>query len=154
VPVVVPTGTKAPYPTPGKQPPLQANQTSVLNSLPGSSSQSCGNVGNHTDLRAGAVAAGDFRTARHDFRAGYGKTESVQLNMYVIPQHARHMHKVRATIQPVGGGQAQTVTSTSVEQADTSRYFAVQIPMSRPGTYKFTFVTGQDRGCFVASFQG
>jgi hypothetical protein len=153
VPVVVPTGTKAPYPTPGKQPPPRANQSSVLNSLPGSSSQACGNVGSHTDLRAGSVAAGNFQTAQHEFRAGYGKSESVQLNMYVIPQHAQHMHKVRATIQPVGGGQGQTVTSTSVEQADTSRYFAIQIPMSRPGNYKFTFVTGQDRGCFIASFQ-
>jgi hypothetical protein len=153
VPVVVPTGTKAPYPTPGKQPPLQANQSSVLNALPGNSSHSCGKVGNHTALRAGSMAAGDFQSAQHDFRAGYGKSESVQLNMYVIPQHARHLHKVRATIQPVGGGQARRVTSTSVEQADTSRYFAVQIPLSRPGTYKFTFVTGQDRGCFLASFQ-
>jgi hypothetical protein len=153
VPIVVPTGTKAPYPTPGKQPKPKANQTSVLDSLPGSNSQSCGTVGNHTDFRAGSIAAGNFQTAEHDFRAGYGKRESVQLNMYVIPQHARNLDKVRGTIQPVRGGKAQTVTSSAVETADTARYFAVQIPMSQPGMYKFTFVSGQDQGCFIASFQ-
>lgn len=148
----VPSGAKAPYPTPGKDPAMQPDQSSVLDSLPGSSSRSCGRVGDHTDLRAGSIAAGNFQTAQHDFRAGYGKTEGVELNMYVIPQNARHLHEVHATIEPVSGGQVQTVTSTSVEQADVSRYFAVQLPVSRPGTYKLTFATGADHGCFIATF--
>jgi hypothetical protein len=152
VPIVVPTGTKAPYPTPGKDPALQADQSAVLDSLPGSSSPSCGHADGHTDLRAGSVAAGNFQTAQHDFRTGYGKSESVELNLYVIPQHAGHLHKVTTTVEPLGGGHPQTVTSGSVEQAEASRYFAVQIAMGRPGTYRFTFVSGPDRGCFIASF--
>lgn len=152
--MAVPTGTKARYPTPGKDPELVADQSSVLDSLPGSSSQACGEVGGHTDLRAGSIAAGNFQSAQHDFRAGYGKTEGVELNIYVIPQNARHLHKVQATVRPLGGGQALTVTSTAVEQADVSRYFAVQLPVSRPGTYRLTFVTGADRGCFIATFHG
>jgi hypothetical protein len=152
VPVVVPTGTKAPFPTPGKEPSKQPNQTKVLNALPGSSAASCAVVHNQRDLRAGSVGAGNFQNMHADFKSSYGKTEVPELNMYLIPQHAKHMRKVTATVDPFGSGQTRTVKSTSVEDAEASRYYALQLPVAKPGKYRLTFAAGQDHGCFVVSF--
>jgi hypothetical protein len=153
VPVVVPTGTKAPYPTPGKVPAEQPNQASVLASLPGRKSSSCAVVRGARDVRAGSVAAGNFQSVRQYFRSNYGKTETTEIPMYVIPQHAGHLSRMTARIAALGEGTSRTLSSKSVEAADAYRYFAVQLPIARPGKYRLTFVSGQDRGCFLISLK-
>jgi hypothetical protein len=153
IPVVVPTGTKAPYPTPGKEPGKQPNQTSVLASLPGRSASSCAVVRSARDVRAGSVAAGNFESIRHYFRTNYGKREITEIPMYVIPQHAGHLRSVTARVAELGVGTSRTMSFKSIEDADAYRYFSLQLPIARPGKYRLTFISGHDRGCFVVSLK-
>jgi hypothetical protein len=124
----------------------------VLASLPGSSSSSCANVGSHTDLRSGAIAAGNFAHARAQYSQTVASTEVPMLDLYVIPQHAATLTSLTITLDPTGSGPTTTVTSKSVEQADAWSYFAVQLPVPAPGGYQLTMVSGSDRGCFLVTF--
>ena len=56
------------------------------------------------------------------------------------------------TTQSAGSAKPVSVTSTDVEQADAWSYYAVQAPVSAPGTYRVTAVSGADRGCFTVTF--
>lgn len=155
VPVVVPTGTKAPYPTPGRDGGApQANQRSVLKSLPGSTAAKCQVVRNRRDVLSGSMGAGNFQQARQQFKTDYGTTEVPMLNMYAIPEHAGHLKKVTAVINPRGAGQSTRVTSKTVEPADAYRYFAMQLPVRKPGTYRISLRSGHDSGCFIVTFKG
>lgn len=142
----------APYPTPSGDATVRANQTVVLNSLPGSRSQSCATVGAHTTVRAGSIAAGNFQTARKSFSSQYRKTEVPQLNLYVIPQHAKAMKKLTVKVRSLSGGQSKTVHSTQVEKAAEWRYYALVLPVKEPGSYRLTMSSGADKGCFDVRF--
>lgn len=142
----------APYPTPGNNPGGHHDQTGVLNSLPGSSAPSCATVGSRTDVRAGSIAAGNFVVARKKFKSELGRTEVPSVFLYVIPQHAKGTHTLRVTVQPRAGGAAHTVRSTSLEQADQWHYFALDLPVPAPGTYRLRMNAGQNSGCFDVTF--
>lgn len=142
----------APYPTPSGNRDMRANQTRVLKSLPGSPSATCVAVAKHTTVRAGSIAAGNFQTARQSFSSQFGTTEVPQLNLYVIPKHAKAMKKLTVTVKPLGGGKAETVSSTQVEKADQWRYYAVELPVVSPGEYRLSMVSGADKGCFNITF--
>jgi hypothetical protein len=124
----------------------------VLASVPGSSSSSCESVGTHTDLRSGAIAAGNFAHARAQYTQTATSTEAPKVDLYVIPQHAAHLSTLTITIDPTGAGATTTLTSKSVQQADAWSYFAVQLPVPAPGSYQLTMVSGADRGCFLITF--
>lgn len=142
----------APFPTPGRDPEQATDQSSVLASLPGSTSSSCASVGSHTDLRSGAVAAGNFAHARAQYAQTVASTEVPTVDLYVIPAHATKLTSLTITVDPTGTGPTTTLTSKSVEQADTWSYFAVQLPVPAAGGYQLTMVSGPDRGCFLVTF--
>jgi hypothetical protein len=144
------------FPTPaGRGPDRQSeDQTSVLNSLPGKPSTSCVQVGAHTDLRVGNVAAGNFVNARKSFTSQFGKTEVPYVFLYLIPRHAASLHKATVTIDPVGQAATatKTITSTDVEDAEQWQYFALNVPVPNPGAYRLTMKSGTDTGCFEVTF--
>ncbi|HET6876606.1 MAG TPA: hypothetical protein VFH38_03675 [Jatrophihabitans sp.] len=146
------SGRPAPYPTPGTGPAALKDQTSVLDALPGNASGACAVVGNRRDVRSGGVAAGNFAAARRSFAKQYRKTEVPEMNMYVIPRTAVGNHRVRVMIDPLGRGPTTTAASTQVEQADAARYFALMLPIERPGTYRLTMRSAGGSGCFNVSF--
>jgi hypothetical protein len=129
-----------------------ADQSSVLAGIPGSTSTACENVGSHTDLRSGSIAAGNFAHARAQYTQTAATTPVPALDLYVIPQHAAELTTLTITIDPTGAGPTKTLTSKSVEQADAWSYFAVQLPVPAPGGYQLTMVSGPDRGCFLITF--
>jgi hypothetical protein len=142
----------ASYPTPSLDPSQAADQSTVLASLPGSTSSSCESVGSHTDLRSGSIAAGNFAHARAQYTETAATTEAPQVDLYVIPRQAAKLTSVTITVDPTGNGPTTTLTSKSVEQADAWSYFAVQLPVPAPGNYQLTMVSGPDRGCFLLTF--
>lgn len=146
-----PTKTTVPHLRPGRGAGPRSNQTRVLDSLPGSGAAGCAAVGSRADVRAGSVAAGNFRIARSKYAAEAGRSEVPELFLYVIPQRTKHLHKLTVSVDPVSGP-TRTVTSTSVERADVWRYFAVDIPIARAGAYRLTMVSGANRGCFDVTF--
>lgn len=132
--------------------PKQTNQTSVLQSLPGSASSTCGAVHESTtDLRVGSMAAGNWKSARADFHKQYGTTEVPELSMYAIPQNVKHLKSLKLTVTPQGGA-AKTVTVKGLQSADVWSYFALQVPIPKPGTYRLTMVAGANKGCFDVTF--
>jgi hypothetical protein len=142
----------APYPTPGRDPSQAADQSTVLAALPGSSASSCENVGTHTDLRSGSIAAGNFAHARTQYTQTPASTKVPEVDLYVIPQHAATLTSLTITVDPTGAGATTTLTSKSVEQADAWSYFAVQLPVPAAGGYQLSMVSGPDRGCFLVTF--
>jgi hypothetical protein len=141
-----------PYPTPGRDPSQAADQSTVLASLPGSTSSTCENVGSYTDLRSGSIAAGNFAHARAQYTESAALTPVPQVDLYAIPRHAAMLTTLTITVDPTGAGPTKTLTSTSVQQADAWTYFAVQLPVPAPGGYQITMVSGADRGCFLVTF--
>jgi hypothetical protein len=132
--------------------PPQTNQTSVLKSLPGSASSACGAVGSSTtDLRAGSMAAGNWKNARTDFRKQWHSAEVPTLNMYAIPQNVKGLHSLKLTVTKRGGA-AKTITVKGLQPADVWSYFALQVPIPQPGSYRLTMVAGANRGCFDVTF--
>jgi hypothetical protein len=131
---------------------MDPDQSSVLGALPGSSSTSCATVGTHTDLRSGSVAMGNFVLAGKQYRTEARKSGIPEVGLYLIPQHAKHLKRATLTLDPRGSGKSKTITTRSVEDTDTSRYFAVQLPVAAPGTYQLSVVSGQDHGCYVVTF--
>ena len=125
----------------------------MLDSLPGSPTAACATVGKHTDLRAGGVAVGNFVTARSTFAKQFGKSEVTDVFLYVIPQHAAHMSKVDVRVQPTHSGSASTVVSKDVENANGAQYYAVDLPIPKPGTYRLEMTAGADRGCYEVTFR-
>jgi hypothetical protein len=148
---VVPSHT-APYPTPhGPIPSPLANQSSVLATLPGSASTTCGTVGDHADLRAGSVAVGNFKSALAAYKKEYGKSEAPLINLYVIPLHAKGPKTASITLRP-HRGRAHTTTSKSLENANGYTYFAFSLSVPAPGAYEMSVAVGVDRGCFDLTF--
>lgn len=145
----------APYPTPagGKVAVRHQNQSTVLNALPGTRAASCAPVGDRTDMRSGAVAAGNFVVARKSYVEQVPITEVPTVFLYLIPEHAGRLSAATVRVANVASGTAQTVTSTSVQQAEDWRYFALQIPVRSPGRYRLTMTAGEDRGCFELTFK-
>lgn len=124
----------------------------MLDALPGNASSACAFVGARSDVRAGSLAAGNFVDARREFAKQYRKTEIPELSLYVIPEAPAGNHRLRVTIDPAGPGARTTVTSTQVERAGAARYFAVQVPIERPGKYRLTMKSAGGSGCFDVSF--
>jgi hypothetical protein len=137
--------------TPGRGTGPRSDQAHVLDSLPGSRSATCAVVGPRTDVRAGTMAAGNFQVARRKYASEAGHMEAPEVFLYVIPQRAKHLHKVTVSVDPASGP-PHTVTSTSVERADVWRYFAVNLPIPGAGAYRLTMVSGPNRGCFDVTF--
>lgn len=148
-----PAGASAPYPTPaaGIGPSLHSNQASVLDSLPGSRRMTCAQVGTHTDLRSGSLAVGNFAVARKSYVKQVPITEVPTVFLYLIPQHMRAAKKAVVTMH--GPGTTQRVTSKDVEEAGDWRYFALNLPVSSPGSYQLNIAAGVDRGCFRVTFR-
>lgn len=143
-------GPSAPFPTPsnGRGAGTETDQAGVLNALPGRTSPGCVSVGARaTDVRSGSVAAGNFATARHSYASG---THTVFL--YLIPQHAKGLHRATITLTPRSGGSPATITSTQVDQAAQWQYFSVDLPVPAPGAYRLTMAAGSDHGCFDVTF--
>jgi hypothetical protein len=128
------------------------NQSSVLTSLPGSRAASCVVVGRRRDVRSGSVAAGNFVTARMSYIEQVPIAEVPTVFLYLIPEHAGALRSATVRVTRVGSGTAQTVTSQSVQQADEWRYFALQVPVRSPGTYRLAMAAGADHGCFEVRF--
>lgn len=150
VPTKVPT--KAPYPTPGRDPATPVNQAAVLTSLPGSAKVTCAQVGSNRDLRSGSIGMGNFQNARHDFSSQLGHTEVPQLNMYIIPEHTKHLTSATVRVAPTGSGKPSIVRTNQVEDAEPYQYFALVLPIAHAGTYRLTVTSGTDTGCFIVSF--
>ncbi len=146
------TTSPAPYPTPtgGKEGSPSANQGTVLNSLPGSSSTSCVEVASHSTVRAHTIAAGDFVAARRAYRQG-GSGSSTP-TFQVIPEHSRSMREAVVTVDPLNGGGTRTVRSRAINTAGDVKYYSVDIPIAAPGNYRLTMRSGDDSGCFLTSF--
>jgi hypothetical protein len=149
---VPPTKTTVPHLRPGRGAGPRSNQTQVLESLPGSGAARCAYVGSRTNVRAGSMAAGNFRIARTKYAAEARRSEAPELFLYVIPQRTKHLHKLTVSVDPASGP-TRTVTSTSMERADVWRYFAVDIPIPRAGAYRLIMVSGANRGCFDVIFR-
>lgn len=149
-----PTGPRAPYPTPraGKVPRLQRDQSGVLAALPGSGTLSCAVVGGRADVRAGGVAAGNFARARTSYAEQVSVTEVPSVFLYLIPKVAGSVSTATVEVRRLPSGTAQTVISRTLQQAGEWRYFALQIPIPSPGTYRLTMAAGADRGCFEVRF--
>lgn len=147
-----PPSTSAPYPTAPPIPSPESDQTSVLNSLPGSSSFACATVGTQATVRAGSIAAGDFAAARAAYTSAAKSSEVPVVNLYVIPQDAHGMKRVTITMVAIASGATKTVTSSSVAQAGAWSYFAVRLPVPSPATYRLRIVSGVNRGCFDVTF--
>ena len=147
---VAPVAEQTPGPSTPKNP---ENQTRVLDSLPGNAKPGCVEVGDRSDLRSGAIAAGNFADARAQYASNAGSQEQPEVHLYVIPQHAKQLHSVTVTMEPMSrAAKRSTVTSRSVEQADVWTYFSVHIPVPAPGEYRIRMVAGADQGCFVVDF--
>ena len=136
----VPTGTAAPYQTPGREQSPPANQTHVLESVPGSGRAGCADPGSNATFRANGVAVGNFVQMRKSFAEQYGHTEVPELDAYVVPAHAKRLRTVTATVASLSGGSTRRVSSSSVQQGDAASYFALQLPVEKPGRYRLTFV--------------
>jgi hypothetical protein len=144
--------TSAPFPTPSKAHATATDQQAVLDALPGSKVAGCVAVGTHTDLRSGTIAAGNFAVARKQYTSTVHKTEVPEVFLYVIPEDTKSMSSVKVTVDPMGSGVTRTVTSKSVQQADQWRYFAVNVPVHAPGSYRLTMQSGTNTGCFEVTF--
>jgi hypothetical protein len=142
----------APYPTPSDQENPPTDQTAVLDALPGSAAASCAAVGKHSDLRSGSIAMGNFVSARKQYLQVAPKSELPEVNVYVIPKDTSSMKSATVTVDPLGRGATRKVTSKSVQDAADWRYFAVQLPVAAPGSYRLTVVAGPNRGCFDVTF--
>jgi hypothetical protein len=130
----------------------RGNQVSVLGSLPGSSSRRCAVVGNRADVRSHTLAAGNFEIARKQYARSKG-LERPPVFVYVIPQHSSHLRKLTVRITQLRpAGKVRTVSSTSVQEADIWRYYAVNLPLGTAGTYRLSMTSGPDTGCFVVTF--
>ena len=121
-------------------------------SVPGSGRADCADPGSNPTFRANGVAVGNFVQMRKSFAKQYGHTEVPELDAYVVPAHAKRLRRVSASVVPLSGGSTRRVSSTSVQQGDAASYFALQLPVEKPGRYRLTFVSGPDSGCFVVSF--
>jgi hypothetical protein len=161
------SGTSSPAPTPGAGaaggastgvsrptgPARAGDQSQVLTSLPGSPRPGCVVVGDRADVRSGTMAAGNFVRAREEFRRLAASQPQPSIFLYVIPGDARRPRSVTVQLRQLSGGTARrTVTSSSVQDADQWKYFAVNVFVPGPGTWRLTTRAGADRGCFDVTF--
>jgi hypothetical protein len=140
-----PTGEQ-PHPTGHRQ------QDVVLNNLPGSKRSSCVQISDQRDVRSGPIAMGNFAGALAAYHAAKGAYDAPPLNFYVIPE-SLSAGRVTVTMTPVTAkAKAQTLTSDQVESAGQWKYFALSVNVPAPGTWRFTAVSGGQRGCFQVTF--
>jgi hypothetical protein len=127
-------------------------QDVVLNTLPGSKNASCVRINDQRDVRSGQIAMGNFAGALAAYRESKGAYDAPPLNFYVIPE-SLSAGKVTVTMTPVtADSTARTMTSSQVESAGRWKYFPVSVTVPAPGTWRFTAVSGQQRGCFQVTF--
>lgn len=142
--------------TPASAPPSKAPKTQqmVLDKLPGNTrAGSCVSVRNKRTVTSGTIAMGNFKAAQELFRAHHDKPGSTTLNFQVIPKH-RSMPGAHITLSPAKGpGKTHTSTSHDVEPANIWKYYSVQLPIPKAGTWQIKVQSGSDRGCFIVNFQ-
>lgn len=139
--------------TSGVSPVTAGDQSSVLSSLPGSAKSGCVAVGERSDVRSGTMAAGNFVTARKAFADQAKTVPAPTINLYLIPADARTLRKVTLTLEQVGGQHLKrTFTSTSVQDADQWKYFAVQASVPAAGTWRLRATSNTSTGCFDVVF--
>jgi len=128
-------------------------QTAVLTHLPGSASAQCVVVGAGHDVRSGALAMGDFASARAAYAQAKGAYDAQPTHLYVIPE-SRHTTRASVTLTRVGGGAAAIhVRSGRAAEVAQWRYFPLNIAITRPGTWRIEAVSGSAHGCFVVTFR-
>lgn len=129
------------------------DQSPVLAALPGSAKAGCVAVGDRTDVRSGTLAAGNFATARQQFKDQASSVPQPTVNLYIIPADARRLQSVTVTLEQVGGKHVvRKVTSSSVQDAEQWQYFAVQLTVPTAGTWRVRAASGRDVGCFDVRF--
>lgn len=128
-------------------------QTVVLTHLPGSTASRCVVVGNAHDIRSGALAMGDFASARATYAQVKGAYDAQPTHLYVIPE-ARTAKSASVTLTRVGGGATPIrVRSKHAEEAAQWRFFPIEFALTRPGTWQIRVVSGSAHGCFVVTFR-
>jgi hypothetical protein len=139
-----------PQPPPSKS--TDGSQKAVLAALPGAAS-GCVAVGSKTDVRSGAMAAGNFASARKEYASQPKGPEDPVVTLYAIPQDAKAMPGLTVTMKRLSGSEpARTVRSTSSETANSWSYYNVRLPVSAAGTWRLTMAAGSNKGCFDVSF--
>jgi hypothetical protein len=126
------------------------NQKSVLDSLPGNTSEKCVAVGKRTDVRSGSMAAGNFAQARQSFRSATGP-DPATVHLYFVPEQSGASPTLTVTMTSPDGGKA-TVSSNQVETANTWSYYSVELPVPSSGTWMLHARAGTNRGCFKIRF--
>ncbi len=132
---------------------LPSQQTKVLNALPGSARGGCVTVGKEATVRSGAVAMGDFKVARSNFKKTNGAYDAQELNFFVIPK-ARKLTRAKVTFTPVSGkGKTVTVATRQHEDAAQWQYYPIHVSITSPGTYRLNVTSGNQHGCFMLKLE-
>jgi hypothetical protein len=137
----------------GTPAPVDGNQISVLNSLPGPAHKgtACVKVGDQSDIRVGRLAVGNFASARSAYAQQGGKGKAT-VPLYVIPARTS-AHKAEVRLSSVdGSGPARKISTSARQKADSWTYFAVQLPVPAAGAYRLTATSGGASACFEISF--
>jgi hypothetical protein len=95
---------------------------------------------------------GNFVTARKTFNQAKNAYDSEELSFYVIPT-SRKMPGVKVTASRKGSTDKPIkVTSKRVSTAAQWKYYPIQIKLTSAGVWRFSVLSGKDRGCFEAKF--
>lgn len=145
-----PTRTVGKPVEPGGEPTLgpKGEQTDVLGNLPGSTKPGCVRVGRKArDVRSGDMAAGPFDAARTEYVPTKAKKRRVSL--YFIPTHTDGLKTIAVHGRQAGSGATFDETSDSVADAESFKYFAMELDLPRPGRWTISANTGRDNGCWI-----
>lgn len=128
----------------------KGRQTFLFKRIPGNTTGACVTVGNRRDVKSGGFVGGSFA----DARTSYGKTRQgmkpKQVRLYWIPVHSKPMGGV--TVTATSGGDTVKITEREVADAEQWKFYYTVIALPHKGTWKFNASSGQDKGCFVATF--
>lgn len=131
-------------------PDKKGRQSVVFTRLPGNDTGSCLKVKGQRDVRSGGFVAGPF----DDAIASYGKVRPGftrnQVRLYWVPMHTKPMSGV--TVTATQGGKSVTKTQKSVADAEQWKFYDTILTLPSRGTWRFKATSGQDTGCFVATF--
>lgn len=133
--------------SPGK-PDKQGRQEKVFARIPGSSDDRCVVVGNRRDVRSGGFVAGPFDTARKTFGKGEPGRPAGTIRVYWVPLHSEPMPGLTVTAELLGTNVRHTFTQDAVADADQWRFYDTALKLQRPGRWRLTGESGEDRGCF------
>lgn len=131
--------------------PKNADQGSLLSSLPGTLDQTCVAIkpGLRT-VRAGQLALGDFVEAQLRFRKAGDARARGGVSLYVIPLHPTGQPLTVVVTSP--SGTRVRVKTAALEEAGDWKYYPLQVPVNRPGRWRLDASAGQDRGCVLVTF--